>query len=365
MPGAQESETVHQPAGSGVSGLRRGLLVAGLVLALLPLGMLSPGQARSNVALSTPPLASAATTVPSTANTNPKSVRLRVRKAQAAGTEIAWAKIGKGRPLLLLNGTGSPMAQWDPALLAGLAQRRQVIVFDYPGLGESGSAPTRITFPAMADWIADFLTEIGVQRTDVMGWSMGGFVAQELLKRHDQRLRRVILAGTNPGGPRTKFGPKWAQRIDSDPNAGIDGYLATNYPRTDCAQQAGQASIRRVNRAITSGRYPQDRIPARTYRAMVRAEDPWYRSRDNLRALKQNQRRVWVITGVSDVVTPKENSRLLARALPRATQTLVRNAGHAFLFQDPKLVAAASLRFLRSNKPHKALPGRLSSDCTC
>src|SRR5262245_57906863 len=64
--------------------------------------------------------------------------RLSVRFAHVSGTTIAWAQAGHGRPLLMLNGTGSPMAEWDPALLASLTRSRRVIVFDYPGLGLSG-----------------------------------------------------------------------------------------------------------------------------------------------------------------------------------------------------------------------------------
>ena len=74
-------------------------------------------------------------------------VRLDVSTVAAAGTRIAWAEVGSGEPLLLLNGTGSPMAEWDPALLAGLARSRRVIVMDYPGLGLSGPAPSRRLTP--------------------------------------------------------------------------------------------------------------------------------------------------------------------------------------------------------------------------
>ncbi len=378
---ARHSATPARRLAQGPGRFRRSGLLLVVSLALVLVAGLGQGQARDTVAapsgtmVAGPGGMTAAAAAPVVGNAGSKagrqtkdkakSVRLRVRKVQAAGPQIAWAAIGKGRPLLLLNGTGSPMSQWDPALLAGLAQHRRVIVFDYPGLGESGAAPSRITFAALADWTAALLTQIGVDRTDVLGWSMGGFVAQELLTGHDDRLRRVVLAGTNPGGPRTEFGPKWAQRIDSNPDAGIAGYLATNYPRTQCAQAAGQASVRRVNRAIWAGRYPKDRVPNRTYRAMVRAENAWYRSSRNMRLLKHNPRRVWVVTGEADVVTPKSNTRRLARALPRATRTVVRNAGHAFLFQDPEMVASKSLRFLRSGKPARALPGKLSTDCGC
>ena len=80
---------------------------------------------------------------------------------QVSAHGIAWSELGTGRPLLLLNGTGSPMAEWDPAFLAALASERRVIVFDYPGLGDS-TAPARRTFAGMAAATSQLMTDIGV-----------------------------------------------------------------------------------------------------------------------------------------------------------------------------------------------------------
>ncbi len=294
----------------------------------------------------------------------PDSITLNIQSAHAAGTKIAWAEVGTGPPLLLLNGTGSPMSEWDPLLLGKLAENRRVIVFDYPGLGASGPAPSRITFPAMADWVSEFLSAIGVGQTDMLGWSMGGFVAQELLRRHPQNVRRAILAGTNPGSHRAKLGPPWAQKIDSDPGAGLPGYYATNYPGTRCAQKAGRRTVKRVNRAINSARYPDSEIPVQTYRAMVRAENPWLRSKANLQGLASVTAPVLVMTGTQDVVTPPANSRLIARKIPGASLLLFRGAGHSFLFQQPGLIARHTLAFLTSEAPPPRRHHRVETCCS-
>ncbi|MCB0918456.1 MAG: alpha/beta hydrolase [Actinobacteria bacterium] len=276
------------------------------------------------------------------------AVRLTPNYARIAGTTIAWAELGEGRPLLLLNGTGSPMSQWDPKWLAALADQRRVIVFDYPGLGVSGAAPKRITFPRLANWTAQLLRQLGLSRVDVFGWSMGGFVAQNLVRRHPELVGRLILAGTNPGSAKTKLGPRWAQRIDSDPDAGLRGYLRTNYPLRVAAQRAGRRAVARINDAITSGRYPPDTVPARTYNQMVEAEDPWLRSSRNCRQLARVEQRTLVITGRKDVVTPPANSRLLTTRLPKAQLRLLADTGHSFLFQKPDKVAGIVSRFLQS-----------------
>ena len=275
-------------------------------------------------------------------------VRLDVEFARATGTRIAWAAVGSGPALLLLNGTGSPMAEWDPALLDGLAKGRRVIIFDYPGLGLSDSAPARMTFRAMADWTADLITVLGLDRPDVLGWSMGGFIAQQLAIRHPDSMRRLVLAGTNPGGPSTALGPIWVQEADSDANGSVASYLATNYPRTTCAQRSGREFVQRLTSAVNGGRYPEESTPVATYNAMVKAEDPWLRSSANLKALATISAPTLVITGRDDIITPAANSRLIATRIPNATLQIVAGAGHSFLFQQPVVVARDVLRFLDS-----------------
>jgi pimeloyl-ACP methyl ester carboxylesterase len=271
---------------------------------------------------------------------------LRVAEARVAGTTVAWAAVGSGAPLLLLNGTGSPMAEWDPDLLSALATGRRVIVFDYLGLGLSGPAPGRISMRAMARMAAQLIRALHLGRVDVLGWSMGGFIAQQLARHHPVLVRRLVLAATNPGGPHTVLGPRWVQRADSDPHGGISTYLRTNYPDTRAAQSAGRAFIRRLRHAARTGAYPVERVPARTYRAMVRAEDPWLRHSANAKDLASLANPSLVITGRRDVITPPANSRFLARHLPEAQLTLVPGCGHSFLFQRPRTVARRVLAFL-------------------
>lgn len=271
---------------------------------------------------------------------------LRVSEAEIARTTVAWAEVGSGAPLLLLNGTGSPMAEWDPALLSALGSGRRVIVFDYPGLGLSGPAPGMISMRAMARMTAQLIRALHLGRVDVLGWSMGGFIAQQLARHHRGLVRRLVLAGTNPGGPHTVLGPRRVQRADSDPHGGIWPYLRTNYPHTRAAQSAGRAFIRRLRQAARTGAYPVERVPARTYRAMVRAEDPWLRHSANARDLASLAIPSLVITGRRDVITPPANSRFLARRLPDAELALLPGCGHSFLFQRPREVAQRVLAFL-------------------
>lgn len=261
--------------------------------------------------------------------------------------EIAYAEVGSpdAPVLVMLNGTASPMSDWDPKFIGRLARDgHRVVVFDYPGLGGSSNIAQGTTFDDLADLVAQFIRVRGYGDTDVLGWSMGGFIAQRLLVRHPDVLRRVVLAATNPGGDRAVLGPKWVQRIDSNADSALSAYVRTNYPSGK--HHRGWAFINRVNRAIDAGRYPTYRVPSRTDRIMVAAEDPWLRSNENLVELRSVQNPVLVIDGREDVVTPLRNSRVIRNALPNSTLNVVPHAGHSFLFQRPVVIADVVSTFL-------------------
>ena len=211
--------------------------------------------------------------------------RAHVETVRAGADRIAYYERGSGPPLVMAIGTGSTMAEWDPALVRLLARPPPHPVRP-AGIGRSSPLRGRRTsFAAMADQTARFMRAIGVPRADVLGWSMGGFVAQQLAIRHPGSVRRLVLAGTNPGGRRSVLGPRWAQEIDSGADSDADA-LKVLYPRTRAGRAEGRAFLRRLVRASASGEIPDDfRVPAATLRAQVAAEDPWLRSDVNFTAL--------------------------------------------------------------------------------
>jgi pimeloyl-ACP methyl ester carboxylesterase len=275
--------------------------------------------------------------------------RAKVRHARLSdGTRIAWYERGAGPPLVMATGTGSTMAEWDPALLRLLARHRRLILFDYPGIGRSSPLRGRRTsFAALADDVARFMVAIGVPQADVLGWSMGGFVAQQLAIRHPERLRRMVLAGTNPGGDLAVLGPPAAQEIDSDPGRSDEAALRVLYPQTRGGQAEGRRFRRRLERSSETGEIPDDfRVPDATVRAQVEAEDPWLRSNANSRALRRVAIPTLATGGTLDPVTPPVNMRRVARLIPGARLELFAGGAHAFLFQFRDRFAASVDRFL-------------------
>ncbi len=270
--------------------------------------------------------------------------RAQVRFVRTDGTRIAWYERGEGPPLVMLIGTGSTMAEWDPALLRLLAREHRLILFDYPGVGRSGPWRGR-SFDSLADATAGLMGAINLPEADVLGWSMGGFVAQRLAIDYPDQVSHLILAGTNPGGTRAVLGTKKAQAIDSDPNPSDADILRELYPPD--RQGEGRRFLRRLERASQSGEIPDDfKVPAATVRAQVAAEDPWLRSNRNYRQLASVAAPTLAAAGADDPVVPPLNLRRIADRVPHSRFAVFPGA-HAFLFQARRSFTRAVDRFLR------------------
>lgn len=263
--------------------------------------------------------------------------RAEVRVADLEGTEVAYYERGAGEPLVMLTGTGSTMAEWDPALLRLLARDHRLILLDYPGLGESGPWPGR-SFSDLAATAVELMDHLGIERAAVLGWSMGGFVAQRLAIEHPDRVSALVLAGTNPGSPMAVLGTPDAQAVDSDPNPTDAQILSLLYP--PARQAEGRRFLRRLEAASESGEIPDDfAVPAKTVDRQVAAEDPWLRSGENLRQLAEVAVPTLSAAGRTDPVTPPGNMRLIADRIEGAELSILPGS-HAFLFQSRERFAA-------------------------
>jgi pimeloyl-ACP methyl ester carboxylesterase len=272
--------------------------------------------------------------------------RARVHVTPVGTTRIAWYERGQGPPLVMLIGTGSTMAEWDPALLRLLARDHRLVLFDYPGVGMSGPWRGR-SFDSLADATTGLMKAIGLPKADLLGWSMGGFVAQRLAIDHPARVSHLILAGTNPGGDRTVLGTRKAQEIDSEPHPSEADVLRELYPPN--RQAEGRRFLRRLEIASQSGEIPNDfHVLAATTHRQVAAEDPWLRSNRNYRELATIPAPTLATAGAQDPVVPPVNLRRIAARIPGAKLEVFPGA-HAFLFQARRQFTGAVDRFLGVN----------------
>lgn len=193
--------------------------------------------------------------------------------------------------------------------------------------------------------MARLIDRLGLKRPDVLGWSMGGFVAQQLAIRHRGKVRRLILAGTNLGGDRAVLGPEWVRQTDSHAESDRAA-LKLLYPMDSRGRREGRRFLDRLVESSRSGEIPEDfRVSDGTRARQVAAEDGWLKSNANRRGLGRLSIPALVTGGRSDLTTPPVNAHRIAERIPKAELRLF-NGAHAFLFSARQRFAEALRGFL-------------------
>lgn len=259
------------------------------------------------------------------------------------GERFHYRRFGTGGdvPLVLCMRLRGTVDHWDPELLDALAATREVVVFDNRGTsGSTGTAPT--TVDGLAEGGIAFIRALGLDRVDVMGWSLGGIVAQGITLGAPELVRRLIVAGSTPAGvpdqpkPSAKVGEILTHAVNDD-----EDYLHLFFPETERARAAGLASLRRLDvRLATSGAAVQDE----TYRGQLTAVATFAGYYDRLGELTLP---VLVANGAHDVMINSYATYAMSQKLPDAKVVLYSDAGHGFLFQHIEDFAHEVDRFLR------------------
>ena len=121
-------------------------------------------------------------------------------KLQVDGAQIAYRRTGNGRPLAVLNGFGATNTDWDPSFIDRLTSSNQLILVDNRGIGRSTDNGQPFDIAKLADDAARVIEMLGIERVNVLGWSMGGFIAHTLALQQPGRINKLILLSTDPGG---------------------------------------------------------------------------------------------------------------------------------------------------------------------
>jgi pimeloyl-ACP methyl ester carboxylesterase len=271
-----------------------------------------------------------------------------VLHVQVGRVSIGYRVIGSGPPLVMIMGFGGTMAEWDPAVLSAMGTRRTVIVFDNRGVATSTDTPgNRLTIDQMADDTARLIGRLHYRRVDVLGWSMGSFIAQKLVLRHPQVVRRLILSGPDPGSPIAVQASARVNRILANPNTTPAQLIPLLFPHNQ--QQAGFDYIHRVG--AQPGLLPNSFTVTKQILAAqnVAGGRLWYcRGCGAYARLPSISKPTLVADGSEDIVEPTPNSRIIAARIPGAKLRLFRDAGHAFMFQYHRGFPRVALGFLTS-----------------
>jgi len=278
-----------------------------------------------------------------TAPTNHRTAETQV--VAARGTEFAYRRFGRptGMPLVLLQHFRGNLDNWDPALTDALAAEREVILVDYPGAGSSAGEASS-TIAEMAREMIGFVDALGLERIDLLGFSIGGFVAQEIALVRPALLRRLILAATGPKGAPGMHG--WrddiaaAARGESKP----EHLLYIMFAHTDTSQAKGREFLARfLERREGRDAAVSDAARDAQYDAIVDWGIPDHAALQRLTGI---QSPTLVIQGDGDLMIPTKVSHLLAGLIPDAQIRIYPDGAHGFLFQHPAEVAADVNEFL-------------------
>jgi pimeloyl-ACP methyl ester carboxylesterase len=268
------------------------------------------------------------------------------------GTSFAYRRFGNkaGLPLVHLQHFTGTMENWDPKVLDALAQDREIIIFNNRGIASTGGE-TPDSIAAIAKDSAAFIDALGLKKIDLLGFSMGGMVAQQVTLDRPELINKLILLGTAPRGGHEidDFTPEvWAIFAKEFPSE-YEILLETLFSPTPTSQQAAHEFLSRVKDGRTENR--DSKISEQVAPAQSAAIKGWASitpgDYNYLKAIKQP---VFVLTGHNDIIFPTVNSFLLQQNLPDAQLIIYPDSNHGAQYQFPELFVKQLTAFLEGIK---------------
>jgi pimeloyl-ACP methyl ester carboxylesterase len=280
-------------------------------------------------------LAALVVTGPAVASTS--AVDTGVSVVHVSWGTIGYRSVGHGRPLVLLTGGGVQPAlsidDWPPAFIDALARHHRVLAVDYEGIGQTTLRPGGLSIPRLANDTATFIAALHIKRPDVLGWSMGGFVAEALAVLHPQSVRRIILCATAPGDGRAV-----PQKLTGVPS----------YPWWFLFPLDQQNAARVQAFELNIHQYPGYYEGPDAVGVLQGYANTYWGSGGNRAGhlLKRLHAPVLIGDGAKDRLTPVADSNILASTIPHAQLKIYPDGAHGFLFQDTQDWVARVDRFL-------------------
>jgi poly(3-hydroxyalkanoate) depolymerase len=255
---------------------------------------------------------------------------------QAGNLRLRTGRHGAGAPLLLITGIGAHLDMWAP--FARHAGDRELVAFDPPGAGLSQRPLLPLRMPGLARVVTELLDALGLDHVDVLGYSFGGGLAQELARRAPERVRRLVLCATAPGLGGSPPRPLAALMLATPAR-----YYHPRLLELSVAHIAGGRTAREPE---VLARHAGDRLlhppTPLGYAYQLYAVAGW----SSLPWLHTVTQRTLVVAGEDDPAVPLRNGRLLAERIPDARLHVVAGGGHLFLLDEPENVAGAIRAFL-------------------
>ena len=257
------------------------------------------------------------------------------------GAQIVYRRTGMGRPLLLLNGFGATSADWDPSFIDRLASSNELILLNNRGIGGSTDDEQSFDVEKLADDTAHVIENLDIERASVLGWSMGGFIAQAFAVKCAHRVDKLVLLSTDSGGIEADLASPdvWSELLDTSgtPNEQARRLLFLLFPK-----DVAESFYRRFGAIVAAARA---QLSVELLNRQAAAMNAWHRN-GVASQLRDVRMPVLIATGTEDIVIPASNALKLVNTIPGAWLAQFPHGGHAFMAQYPQVLADLINSFL-------------------
>jgi pimeloyl-ACP methyl ester carboxylesterase len=267
-----------------------------------------------------------------------------IKKVKVDDINIGYKIFGKsGPPLLLIMGFGGTMNNWDPIMIKKLSLNHTVIVFDNRGVGSTELGNKNFSISQFAKDTVGLINALHINKTDVMGFSMGGFIAQEIALNNPEKINKLVIYASNCGGrestPPTPELSKLVQNTSKSMQEILDGVTALIFPKEWSMQNP------QVIETVKEGYKIPPVISMNTIQKQGIASSYWYNA-GVCNQLEKITMPTLIVVGTKDILTPKANSLLMTEKIPDAWLVQIKDGGHGVMYQYPDKLTSIVHDFL-------------------
>lgn len=265
---------------------------------------------------------------------------IETKKIRVDDIEMAYKIFGSGPPILLINGYSAPLDFWDPLLISKLASNHTVITFDNRGIGNTSLGNKQFSIPQFARDTTGLMDALEINRADILGWSMGGMVAQELAISNPDKVNKLIIYASICGGnesvpPKNEVINEFSNQTENTTQR-LEKFLPLLFPE--------QWRIDNPNLMLELPRSTEI-SPIKTLGLQMEAITSWEGTCDRLKNITNP---TMVLVGTDDVITVPENSMLMASKITGSWLIQMEGGGHAVMMQYPEKFGSIIDVFLSS-----------------